>query len=757
MYNNIRNPKKKNKKKKRFIVYQLLLCKIIIIVCGILVIFFNFYIDPYSTNRFIVNRTTKNNTSTYYESTYSYYDSIQHRNDRILNKNNHPNQQQQAIPPPSSTTNNNIFCTWAIQQNSMNLFIQNLYTILIASQHPLDPHYFLYNTTYHTLLQIIPRLFKSTKTLPIISPSTITKLLQKIEHRYEYITNPTLYILKYNTTPSPITITILGGSVTMGVNCYTGIPRLDLQRCSWPIRLEYFMNHMIHQTIILQQPQQQQSSSSSQQSKNLPFVKIETLAMGGTNTATGQIILEYDILNELHPDILINAYSTNDMHILTVKDATSNEKLYDKLLQMGQNFTRTFYHRQQEQQQQCRSDRKNTILLWLDDYIGNEQREILSIQTLSQTLHILSNYYGFGYISYADTVRDLIYSDTTETMFSPSGWYTTSNSNNNNNNNNNNTDTKMKREIHPGQGMHIATVWIVAYNIVTMLISQCNILSLEQTIQNDSSSSNAPRDKVLAEGIRNNQPIQAKVKLYPYETLPPPLTSNLTLDAISTLWQTSTNIVNTTLDCLHQQQKQVSTSSDGSTEERRCPISWISGLPQRDIEWIQNYFEPYIQTPNEWEIVDHSIRKDKYGWMPKILQNYDIIHPQPKKLILEFDISAIEMIHDIRTITLFYLKSYGKRWRSAVQVVVEQKLTNGEYTVVTMNDDTKHVVLLSHHDKNTSELLSTTIAIPNDDLEHNNNVAVRNHNTAITTTAIRLTFTLIRGRRFKLMGIILCK
>jgi hypothetical protein len=56
-----------------------------------------------------------------------------------------------------------------------------------------------------------------------------------------------------------------------------------------------------------------------------------------------------------------------------------------------------------------------------DDYIGNEQRIILKETTaLSKAMHVLANYCSFGSVSYMqDTVRDWVYGDTQEILFSP--------------------------------------------------------------------------------------------------------------------------------------------------------------------------------------------------------------------------------------------------------------------------------------------------------------------------------------------------
>jgi hypothetical protein len=50
----------------------------------------------------------------------------------------------------------------------------------------------------------------------------------------------------------------------------------------------------------------------------------------------------------------------------------------------------------------------------MDDYLGNEQREILVTTELAQATMVLANYYGFTSMSYANVVRDIVYGDTHE-------------------------------------------------------------------------------------------------------------------------------------------------------------------------------------------------------------------------------------------------------------------------------------------------------------------------------------------------------
>ena len=92
------------------------------------------------------------------------------------------------------------------------------------------------------------------------------------------------------------------------------------------------------------------------------------------------------------------------------------------------------------------------LLIYFDDYLGNDQRSILETTTASQSAHILAKYYGIGYVSFADVVRDIVYRQTNETIFSPHGWY-----------GNGKDNDIMQREVHPGYGMHIASSFVLAW------------------------------------------------------------------------------------------------------------------------------------------------------------------------------------------------------------------------------------------------------------------------------------------------------
>jgi hypothetical protein len=93
--------------------------------------------------------------------------------------------------------------------------------IVAASQHPLDTQYVLQNLTRTIFYEIAPRIHRSIQTLPssstIMQHSTpeLTSWIQKLDRRYQYLLHPDAFSVE----PPPVQITVLGGSVTMGVNC----------------------------------------------------------------------------------------------------------------------------------------------------------------------------------------------------------------------------------------------------------------------------------------------------------------------------------------------------------------------------------------------------------------------------------------------------------------------------------------------------------------------------------------------------------
>ena len=223
-----------------------------------------------------------------------------------------------------------------------------------------------------------------------------------------------------------------------GQNCKANIPGnriVGFSKCSWPRRLEQLVNNLV----------------------GGPLIKIYNGARGGANSQVGRALLHYlPPHGDSYYDLIINAHSVNDQHVLTMIEAgLYNTSLAGYQLAMAENFTRAVM-----------ASEENTILIWLEDYLGNEQRSILDLQDyFSKTIHLLSNYYGFGVVSYSNAVRDIVYGDTTASALTPV-WY--------------NSQKEMKREVHPGIIMHACTTYILLYYMRNMLLQACAVSGNDQ-------------------------------------------------------------------------------------------------------------------------------------------------------------------------------------------------------------------------------------------------------------------------------------
>jgi hypothetical protein len=530
-----------------------------------------------------------------------------------------------------SITSNDGICGVLGNQSPTSLWAKNVLSILRASQSPLDTNYVFQNPTAQVLKIITPRLHNSMKSSP--------RNWKAMEHVIE-TTNRRLAYLKAKREGRlaeevrPLKILVMGGSVTRGMNCYTRIRHYDYNKCCWATRLGTLLNSLAGDRV----------------------VDVHLAAVSATNSATGQVMLEYSLLPEemRGPDIIISAYSTNDMHVYTMQEALSqNITLRDKIFGMAQNFTRTAL-------QQCTKEGNTPLLFWLDDYLGNEQREIVATSDFIQGLQVLAGYYGFGLLSYADTVRDLVYGSTTERSFSPPGWYK--------------ENSEMKREVHPPYPMHIAVSYIIAYAFLQLTSTYCGLESWNVT------SWESRLDYYNAEvpGLPNTQGSKESLDTPPQprpEGLPPSLNTKLKLEDISELWR----------------EVRPNTCDAEKTHRTRCPIGWVGALrPDHTADDVSSYFQPYIRQPFEWE---WTMDRKKPGWLPTSAEN----------ATMTFDFPLQQEIHRL---VIFYMKSYGEMWENSK---AELKIYLDDDTV---DEHAFQFSLGGFHDKKTSEVYVEEVDLP---------------------------------------------
>jgi lysophospholipase L1-like esterase len=546
--------------------------------------------------------------------------------------------------------------------------------IVQASQHALDKRFALHDFTAGLLHLISPdRMARSTMSLPH-DWTPVRRVLEVLYARYQHLTQrgPEARKLK---------ILVMGGSLIVGVNCrkivsdYSLHMQMPNRLCTWTHRLESLLNKLLGDE----------------------YVEVHKIALGGTNTQTGFVMWDSNFLPDetKNPDILINAYSTNDMHILTVLQAKEgNQTLRDKVMEMTQDFVRAV----------LKDGPCAPLLLHMDDYLGNEQREILTTTELSQAVAVLAQYYGFTSMSYANVVRDIVYGDTHEFWISPQGWY-----------NDFGKGNVMEREIHPGMAMHIMSSWVTAYTMLNLGLTYCSIEGFLADMAVADQETERPYQAIHGlPRLRNGPVIPGKPKGRP-AGLPPPISKSLSLENVTELWRAAKPV-----GSLCEVKKSM------TNDEDRCPFSWFSGISK------QGQNETYAAQLFSSEH-NRFVTKNK-GWGINTAGKKLGISPTNTQLegqTIQIDLES----YVLSTVTLFYMKSYGEKWEGSR---VAFTITRNEGQVIARDE------LAGIHEKLTSETYTHRVEIPTpSDGKGSSNY--------------RIELELIGGTTFKIMGLAICK
>jgi hypothetical protein len=605
---------------------------------------------------------------------------------------------------------------------------------------PNDPKYAFHDFTAHLLQLVSSRLPRTTQTLPRTWDS-LHAVLDIGWKRYQYFQahpdalqpsgygQPPMIDKDYphpENIPRPIQILILGGSLLQGTNCRKMIRDLNIQmwlplkHCNWGHRLGAFLNQVLQ----------------------APLVEVTNIGVGGTNTETGSILLHHELIppQAQNADIIINGYSTNDMHVWTMEQAGhSNATLGDQVRSMVEDFYRNATRLGRTP---C-NQRVEPLLIYLDDYLGNEQREILTTMEGSSAVQSLARYYGFPTFSYADLVRDWVYGDTHETWFSPEGWFL-------------NGDV-MEREIHPQLGMHVVASWVVAYNMLNMVANFCSIEPWRHAGSGDDNmleQSYEAIQRVVPQlpDLRNDAQYIPKGKpRAPPKGLPPRLTKTLLLDHVSELWAQEV------AEQQHKENVGAESCQDGADANRqKCPFAWVTRIRvvpipgvadtelENDGDAANAYWKAHAVTDfGDPKTSDWAFQSDhmKIGAVPMKGVGSELLLEIPAKSASSTTpVVGHEPLVD--TVTLFYMKSYGEKWMDST-IRLEVKAKSSSQAIDPSADwvTLSSIELTGWHAKSTSETFTETLRFGN----------------AADIQQLQVAATLIKGETFKIMGLLACR
>ncbi|KAL7435777.1 hypothetical protein ACHAXH_004180 [Discostella pseudostelligera] len=670
--------------------------------------------------------------------------SSRHHHDGTTQAHNNNFPPDSDDPNDKDDDNNDNICSILSQPTPsiLSLWSSHLPQIFNATRHSADKDFTFHDFTALLLHFMTPdRLQRSVKTLPLdwtpvgrgldIIHRRLTSIFDQV-HAYQHQHNlnvddeiPTEEMKRINSNPNhprKLNILVMGGSVTMGVVCHvnpvtTSTGKYSRRDCAWPGRLSTFFTNLFG---------------------GYDLINVHTVALGGTNTESGITIWDYSLLPDdvPYPDVVINAYATNDLHYNTVQEAIRrNVTLGESLLAMGQEFVRLVMT--PKSVGGCASSRAPPLLLYVDDYLGNEQNEILTTMISPQTINLLSGYYGIGSMSYGDAIRDLVYGDTKEWWFS-SDWYEKGKS-------------QYQRAVHPHMGMHISMVWVVAYNLMNLVTTYCSLPKVSSNAQQrqrlrherhhagvESSSegvwdygySNSTSGGDLPT-LRGTNELVGGPRRKP-RGLPPLLTPELSLEHVTELWKNASDanshLWKTYDECLDL--GMITSNPDGETshDSKPCLYSWVANLERKldNTKRITDRLKPYITSNKGWSAVDDN---NKLGWAPT------------SGIGSTFTMEWKKISQPVRAVTWMIMRSYGEKWDGSllnVEVWSDNKL-------MAKKD------IEGFHDKNTSETYNIKMKLFEND-EQKGEVG----DGAVIGSDLKITFTLKGGSTFKISGMAVC-
>lgn len=205
------------------------------------------------------------------------------------------------------------------------------------------------------------------------------------------------------------------------------------------------------------------------------------------------------------PDVVINAYSTNDNHHSWQADANASKDFdhFYNSVDKAQGFLQTALR--------SRPCLDPPMVLFIDEYFGNAHELILGEEIRHEAVQMVSNRATVGYISSAFVVKPIVRAQSNETLFSPP-WYSTKR-----------IRAQRIRDAHFGMSGHLHVLWVVAYSLLKATADFCEDRHFSET---DLSS--------LFVSQTAQHLMQSKI--------PPELDGNVSLKLVASLWQASETI-----------------------------------------------------------------------------------------------------------------------------------------------------------------------------------------------------------------------
>ena len=462
-------------------------------------------------------------------------------------------------------------------------------------------------------------------------------------------------------TAPPLRVMVMGGSVTEGVECeqQTVNGLLIGRNCSWPVRLESFLNTFL----------------------GYDAVRVVNVAQGGTNSDQALSVIKYWMYPTIKddddssdasdgkqkmfvPDIIVHAFGSNDSHLGNI-EATERERI--KLLH--EQGTKRLNHFVQTVQRAHACP--TPVLVHLDDYFGgHDQGALIGDFTYRMVLKEVAGWYGNLAVSSAQVVDDFIYPDTKgEVTFSPryrlsqNGHYV--------------------EEVHFGYAGHVAILWSWVYGAVQATFHFCNSQDWDDQQHDKSKVTDGPMTSAEPSIVRPNVNHLRTV-------VPPPLDYKLSLHNVTDAWQREKE----------RQEQHCETIS----QIPPCALAWVAGPegPTNIRAKLRAYLSPFVTVKRGWDYE----RDMSHGWARKLG-----LVAKGLGSNIQFEFTNTKGA-PLQILTIHFLKSYGEKWEGSAAEFVIQKRSATADTNVTDNERwtmVKKETVLGFH--NSTSSISYTAAI----------------------------------------------
>ena len=440
----------------------------------------------------------------------------------------------------------------------------------------------------------------------------------------------------------PLKIVVFGGSIVEGTGCMRSpIPggKLDfesLQECAWPFRLEKALNFLVDQFV----SKRNVPSSTTSPRK---WIEVHNLAAGGTNSEAAIPILRYWLSPVLEPngaDVVVNAYCAND-NLSPAFHATTNTTVDSfhlaRILQRNMQFVQAarfsnLHHVTKECQRTIPGSKLPTIL-YVNDYLGNQQESIVGEGQLDQAVQWLTDVEPtMGYVSVAHSVRRWVLADTSEDFFS-APW----------------VDRKGNPivNVHYGMAGHVTTTIGILYYMLQLLLDYCEEAVWSKRDDAALSSKNTPTK--LWNFPEDYVQIEIPSKEWVQEHQPSIIHPNIT----ETDWRHWGKAPNSQ-KCYHEQ-----TSQSSKAAKSPCAFAFLAaplGTHQQQ-DSLSSFLEPFTLQNEDWA-VQNDFRQG--GFQNKL----GLVANRPGAT-MTLAVDAAEDPSRIRVVTIHYLKSYGDLWKES--------------------------------------------------------------------------------------------